>query len=353
MIPISENHFLSINDQLNTVIRKIDQGAIGIVLVLDQNNRLLGTVTDGDVRRGLLNGLTLDCPVSKIMKTNCIFANVADSKEKLIALASTRDINQIPLIDDKKTVIGIAKIKDLMSQTKSDILDNQVIIMAGGQGQRLMPLTMDTPKPMLSVGDRPILETIIRGFSNQGFKNFVICVNYLSEKIINYFGDGKYFGVDIKYIQEKEKLGTAGALSLLEQKPNRPFFVINGDLLTNLNFKNFLEFHQNSKSMITMGVKQYSQEVPYGVVKINDNQVLSIEEKPIQSYFINAGIYVIEPNFLNCVPKNLISDMPSLIAKMIKENEKVSCFPIWEQWLDIGRHEDFMKAHGEFREILT
>lgn len=352
MRTIQDCHYLSPEHRILDAIQKINDGAIGIVLVLSEDRRLLGTVTDGDIRRGLLKGLTLESKVNCVMKQDCFFAQNTTALNVLKEMARKHRLFQIPIVDENGCAIALASVED-WSEKSLKTYPNEVIIMAGGMGQRLMPLTQNTPKPMLNVGDKPILETIIRNFSLQGFKKFTIAVNYLSEQIVDYFEDGKCLGVEIDYVKENQRMGTAGALSLLGQKPNVPFFVINGDLLTNVNFAQLMEFHIQSKAIATMSVKQYSVEVPYGVVKVSGHYVTSLEEKPMQNFFINAGIYVLSPDFLQHIPQGISCDMPNILNEMVKLQHKVSCFPIWEKWIDIGRHEDFAKATGEFQQILS
>ena len=220
---------------------------------------------------------------------------------------------------------------------------NKIIIMAGGRGMRLRPLTKDIPKPMLKVGGKPILQNIIEKFKSLGYENIILCVNYKSKIIKEYFGDGKRFGVNIDYVHEKVRMGTAGALSLLKKKPTEPFFVVNGDLLTNLDFEKMLDFHNFNKSKATMCVSEYNIESPYGEVRLNNENILSIEEKPTYKMFINAGIYILDPICIKLIPKKFF-DMPSLFNSLIKKNLKTISFPLGEYWLDIGRFNDYKKA---------
>lgn len=333
---------------LNT-LKIIDDGARQIALVVDENGRLLGTVTDGDVRRGLLRGKQLTDPISSIMNTYPTVAHTYDSKDHILSLMKVKQLRQIPIIDEDGKVIYVETLNDLLSPQKKE---NQVILMAGGLGTRLSPLTYDCPKPLLKVGDKPILETILLNFIEQGFYRFTISVNYKAEMIENYFGDGSKWGVDITYLYEKKKLGTAGALGLLETKPDKPFIVMNGDLLTKVNFGNLLDFHTMHQSMATMCVRDYEYQVPYGVVKLEKQKLVAIEEKPTQSYFVSAGIYVFDPSVIDIIPFNQPLDMPVLFNELIRTNKNAIAFPVREYWLDIGRLADFERANMEFAEVF-
>jgi NDP-sugar pyrophosphorylase family protein len=219
--------------------------------------------------------------------------------------------------------------------------------MAGGEGMRLRPLTKNIPKPMLKVGNKPLLHTLVEKFKDSGYINIVMCVNYKSKVIKDYFGDGEKFGVKIEYIHEKTKMGTAGALSLFKKKPKEPFFVINGDLLTNLNFEKMLDFHYEHNSMATMCVREYNIDSPYGEVKLKNENIKSIEEKPKHKFFVNAGVYILDPKCIDLIPKKFF-DMPSLFKKMIENKNKTISFPLGEYWLDIGKINDYKKANLEF-----
>ena len=220
--------------------------------------------------------------------------------------------------------------------------------MVGGLGTRLRPLTNDTPKPLLPIGDKPILETIIEQFKSYGFVNFILCTNYKEIQIKKYFGDGSQFGVNINYISEEKRLGTAGALSLIKQKIDKPFFVMNGDLLTRLNFDSMMKYHNEGQYMMTIGSREYSYQIPYGVVQIKKQEVHDLVEKPNHSVFVNAGVYILEPELLNRIPYNQFYDMTDLIDDLLEEEKSIGAFPIREYWADIGQHEDYKKANEEY-----
>ena len=323
----------------------IDSGAVKIALVVDTDNKLLGTLSDGDIRRGLLRKKTLNETIKNIYFKDPITAKKGSYREDLLCLCSINKIDQVPIIDDDRKVIGLFVKDDKLSKKQ---YENNVVLMVGGLGTRLRPLTKNTPKPMLHVGDKPILQTIVKGFVDSGFTNITMCLGYKSNVIQDYFQDGSDFGASIDYIVEEKRMGTAGALTLLKKKLNKPFFVMNGDLLTNVNFENMLDFHELNDSKATMCVREYDIEVPYGVVNINNEKITSIEEKPIHSFFVNAGIYLLESECIGLIPDNEFYDMPSLFEELIKNNRKTISFPLKEYWLDVGRIVDYERANLDY-----
>ena len=340
---------LKTDSTIKKALKIIDSGAIQIALVVDKNEKLLGTVTDGDIRRGLLNNLSLDDTIESIIFQTPTVCNIEDTKEKILEIALYKKLNQIPIVDKNGILIDIKEVNELLKPT---IKTNKVVLMVGGLGTRLRPLTEHTPKPMLKVGNRPILETIIMNFKKYGFTDIILSVSYKSEMIEEYFKDGSDFGVNIEYIHESKRMGTAGALSLMRDKLTEPFFVMNGDLLTNINFENMIEYHLANHSTATMGVREYDFQVPYGVVKTDGVNIVSIEEKPVHQFFVSGGVYVLSPDALKYIPKNEYYDMPTLFEKVIEEKEKSISFAIHEYWLDIGRIEEFEKANSEFYEVF-
>lgn len=344
-----DNIKLTIVSTIREALKIIDSGALQIALVVDENDILLGTLTDGDIRRGLLNNLSLDDCIEEIVFKTPIVATLGCTNEEIFKKALKNKLHQIPIVDSTGYVIGIKEIEELI---KPKIKPNKVVLMVGGLGSRLHPLTENTPKPMLPVGNRPILQTIVEQFREYGFVNIVMCVNYKSHIIQDYFGDGSAFGVNIEYILEEERMGTAGALSLLRSIPEEPFFVMNGDLLTNVNFEHLLTYHTESEAYATMCVREYDFQVPYGVVNIEGHDILSIEEKPVHRFFVSAGIYVLSPEAIRHIPENKFYDMPILFEKLIEYKEKVVSFPIREYWLDIGRIEEYERANNEFHGVF-
>ena len=335
---------------IRDVLEIIDKSSKQIALVVDSTNKLLGTISDGDIRRALLNNISLDDSIKNVYNKNPSIANINDSREEIINICSSKKIHQIPIVDNEGNLIGLEILDELiLKETK----ENQVILMVGGLGTRLRPLTKNIPKPMLHVGGKPILQTIVENFANYGFVNIVMCVGYKSKIIEDFFGDGSKFGVNIQYIHEDRRMGTAGALSLLEKRPDLPFFVMNGDLLTNINFEHLLEYHQNNDSMATMCVREYDFQVPYGVVNVKNGKITSIEEKPVQKFFVSAGIYMLDPKVIDYIPKNQFYDMPTLFEQLINKKENTISFPLREYWLDIGRIEEYERANIEYHEIFS
>lgn len=329
------------------VLQILDAAALRIVLVCNDEMKLLGVVTDGDVRRALIRGFNLEVSVQSIMNPAPITVGSSLSKNEAIDLMQRKGILAIPITENDK-LMGL---QTLQKQGK-ELYENPVFIMAGGFGTRLRPLTDDTPKPMLKVGGKPILETLIERFKQAGFVNFYISTHYLPEKIRDYFSNGTALGVNITYVHEDAPLGTGGALGLLpEDVPNLPLLMINGDVLTSVDFESVLRFHCERSSLATMCVRDYEYQVPYGVVSGADHRIISMEEKPVQRFFVNAGIYVIDPKIFKNVSRNQRIDMPTLLQEYIDEGFEVSMFPIHEYWLDIGRMDDFKRAQYDIRNL--
>lgn len=328
-------------------LQMIDRGSVQIILVVDEEQRLLGTVTDGDVRRGILKGISLESPVHMVMNKKPFTSRTNESRQMIFAKMKRNHFRQIPVLDEGGRVVRLDLLDEMLTHERCD---NWVVLMAGGLGTRLSPLTNHCPKPLLKVGSKPILEVILETFIASGFHRFLISVNYKAEMIMSYFGDGSKWGIEIQYIHETKRLGTAGALSLLPFVPEEPVLVMNGDLLTKVNFRQLLDFHKETNAEATMCVREYEFQVPYGVVKVNDHQLVSIEEKPLQRYFISGGIYVIQPRALTHIPDDTFYDMPTLFSQLIDKGHSTSVFPIREYWMDIGRMDDFERANAEFRE---
>ncbi|MGG0655035.1 nucleotidyltransferase family protein [Rummeliibacillus pycnus] len=331
-------------------MRIIDNSSLQFAVVVDENLHLLGTVTDGDIRRGLLNGISLNDEVDLVMNCQPIISSSDKSYHQNVNLLKEKKLRQLPIIDHTNKLVNII-FSDELNATQYKT--NFVVLMAGGLGTRLRPLTDHTPKPMLNVGSKPILETIIEGFKNHGFVNFIICVNYKKEVIQNYFQDGSAFGVNIEYIEEEKRMGTAGALSLLKHKPMEPFFVMNADLLTQVNFEQLLHFHEENHSVATMCVREYEYQIPFGVIETNGQNLISIKEKPVHKNFVNAGIYILNPEVLDVIPKDQFFDMPNLFNELIEQEENTTAFPVREYWLDIGRIADYEKANAEMSKGMS
>jgi dTDP-glucose pyrophosphorylase/CBS domain-containing protein len=334
---------------VNDVLKIIDSSAMQIALIVDENNRLLGTVTDGDIRRGILKGIALTENAAKIMNPHPTVAHSYERHDIILSVMRLKRLNHIPVIDDDGCVIQVETLQGLLSPKEKE---NIVVLMAGGLGTRLRPLTNDCPKPLLEVGGKPVLETILENFLEYGFKNFYLSVNYRSDMIKEYFQDGARWGVKIRYLEERERLGTAGALSLLPEKPDCPLLVMNGDLLTKVNFQQMLDFHELHQAQATMCVREYTYQVPFGVVKMDKHQLTGIEEKPLQRFFVNAGIYIVEPQTLELIPPGTFFDMPQLFQKIIASGGETTAFPIREYWMDIGQMHDYEQANCEFDKVF-
>lgn len=337
---------------IHQAIACIDRGVRGIALVVDQEQRLLGTITDGDVRRAILAGINLQTPISELLtrKVNSIYpkpttAPVGTKPDALLQLMQERSIRQVPLLDEEGRVVTLVALEDLLPK---QVLPLQAVVMAGGFGTRLRPLTEEIPKPMLPVGERPLMELLMEQFYQAGIRRVNVTTHYLSEKIIEHFGDGKKFGLEIKYVTEDRPLGTAGALSLMEE-PNEPLLVINGDILTRLDFRAMLSFHRKHHADLTVAVRQYDFQVPYGVMECEGSYVRQIREKPRLNFLVNAGIYLLEPSLSAYIPNGQRFDMTDLIERLLDEGRSVVSFPIVEYWLDIGQHADYEQAQEDVK----
>jgi dTDP-glucose pyrophosphorylase len=334
---------------VENALRTIGLGSVKIALVVDNDNKLLGTLGDGDIRRGLLKRKNLDDTIEDIYYKTPIVAGKKSSKKELLYLCSINKVGQIPIIDVDSKVVGLFLIDTEFPKKQ---YENNVVLMVGGLGTRLRPLTENTPKPMLNVGGKPILQTIVKGFVDSGFTNITMCLGYKSNVIQDYFQDGDDFGANIGYIIEEKRMGTAGALTLLKNKINKPFFVMNGDLLTNINYEQVLDFHESHNAKATMCVREYDIEVPYGVVNLNNEKIVSIEEKPVHRFFVNAGIYLLEPECIDLIPDDEFYDMPTVFEKLIEAKGEVISFPLKEYWLDIGRVTEYDKANMEYKNVF-
>jgi len=330
---------------LREAIRRIDSAGTQMALVADEDMRLLGLLTDGDVRRAILSGRELDGPVAPVMNTAPKTGSMLTPRAEILAMMRRFAFHHLPLIDEQGRLAGLATIDDFLGVVPRD---NWVVLMAGGLGERLRPLTDNCPKPLLTVGGKPILESILEGFLEQGFRRFFISVNYKAEMIREYFGNGDRWGAQIEYLHERERLGTAGALSLLPEKPTAPLFVMNGDLITKANFSAMLDFHEEHRATATMAVREYDFQVPYGVVSVEGVTITDIQEKPIHRFFVNGGIYVLSCEVLPRIPADTFFDMPSLFHVLRQEGDRAAAYPLREYWLDIGRIDEYERAQREW-----
>jgi len=341
---------LAPDDSLEHTIKVLHEGGCRIALVSDRHGKLLGTVTDGDIRRALITQLTMKSSVSLIMNSNPIAVDNKVGNKEILALMSSQGFLHMPIIDKDGILCGLETLQNLVEKPK---YDNPVFLMAGGFGTRLHPLTKNTPKPLLKVGVKPILETIIEQFINYGFHNFYISTHFKSEQIRDYFKNGELHNISIKYLHEDTPLGTAGSLGLLPNNlPDLPMIVMNGDLLTKVDFRHLLDFHGNHNCEATMCVREYDFQVPYGVVEIDNYKIKKIKEKPVHKFFVNAGIYVLSRNLINKVDGKSYLDMTDFLEKELS-SDGVCPFLIHEYWLDIGRIDEYEKANREVTTVFT
>lgn len=326
-------------------IEGIDNGELQILMVVDDSGHLIGSVSDGDVRRAILKGYDLNSSVSEVMNASPIYVEYGTSRENVVSIMHEALIHCVPVVDQEKRVVGLESDERLLWD---GVEETTVVLMAGGLGMRLRPLTEQTPKPLLPVNGKPILERILERFLEQGFRNFYISVNYKSEMIVDHFGDGSKFDCNISYIHETKRLGTAGALSLLPRDElSDHLIVMNGDLLTTVDFRYLIDFHKKTASSASMCVRDYSIEVPYGVVTVNGHEFLEVKEKPAHQYFVNAGIYALKSDVLKCMPVNCYVDITDFFEQLKSNKESVSVFPMREKWLDIGNINEYKRANGE------
>lgn len=340
---------VSADTTFGQTIQQLDRAGVGIVLIMDDQDHLVGTVTDGDVRRGIVEGkpltdriATMDRPAGYKEATAI---GVASTREERLQLMRARGLRHLPLLDLQGRVVDVALRTDYVEPQP----DLTAIIFAGGYGTRLQPLTADTPKPMLEIGGRPLLEHIVEQLRTASISDILISTHFRPERIAEHFGDGDRFGVNIKYVQEETPLGTAGALGLIP-KPASAALIVNGDILTDLDFRTVVDFHHDHNAMMTVAVRRYDLQVPYGVIESKGIEVSGLTEKPLLEFFINAGIYVVEPAVFARIPKGRRFDMTELVTLLLEKKERVISFPIREYWLDIGQHSDYEKAVRDISE---
>ena len=329
---------------LKETMQQIDETSLQFAAVVNDQNQLVGTVTDGDIRRAILKGTSLHDSIHRVMNPEPkVIVDSLPISQRQQRLRQLR-LKQVPVVDEQNRVVDIWFVDD--QETKKHT--NKVVLMAGGLGTRLRPLTEHTPKPMLPIGGKPILELIIEHFKKHGFYDFIISVNYKKEAIQNYFQDGAAFDVSIEYIEEQKRLGTAGALSLIKQSIKEPFFVMNGDILTNFNCEAMLQQHLDQEAFATMAVREYEYQIPYGVIKYNGIQLRQIIEKPTHQELVSAGIYILNHECLLDIPQNTFYDMPVLFETYVEQSKNVQLYQIHDYWLDIGRFEDYEEANTNY-----
>ena len=325
-------------------IEVIDKGSLKLALVVDEGNRLCGVVTDGDIRRALIKHKSMSTSIDKVMNANPLVTKPGKSSVSLLNIMKTKGLLAIPLVEDG-ILVGLETLQKLIGRQR---YDNPVFLMAGGFGTRLKPLTDNCPKPLLKLGEKPILETILESFITSGFHLFYISTHYMPEAIESHFGDGSQWGVDIRYVHEDQPLGTGGSLGLLPKDlPDLPIIMMNGDVLTKIDFEQLLNYHNDYQPICTMCVREDEYQIPYGVVEADGTKILSLVEKPTHKYFINAGVYVVSREMVLSVSKNSRVDMTDLIDKRLNNDEFVLMFPVHEYWLDIGKMVDFYQAQKD------
>ncbi len=331
------------NATIKEAINNLNKNGIKIAFVLNKNNQLEGTVSDGDIRRALLRGDDLSDSIIGLIHRNCLVAPSGMSRDIVMQLMVTNKVQQIPIVDENRHLIGLHLWSEIAT---GQVHSSLMVIMAGGVGKRLMPHTKNCPKPLLSISGKPMLEHIIERAKLEGFRNFVIAINYLGEMIEDYFGDGDKFGVKIEYLREQSSLGTAGALSLFRFKPNTPFVVTNGDVITDIRYGELLDFHNRNLAVATMAVRNYELQHPFGVVNVRGLDIVNFDEKPVFRNHINAGVYVLSPEVLGELILDKPCDMTTLFERLKEKNQRIIAYPMHEEWLDVGRPIDLQRANG-------
>lgn len=332
---------ITIDSSIEEVIHNLDKTALKIVLVINRKGKFEGTISDGDIRRGLLRGLSLKNPIKSIVNYSPLVVKPGISRQFVLQMMIQNKIQQIPVINELNHIEGLHVWDDMQKSSKRS---NTVVIMAGGKGSRMQPHTESCPKPMLLIAGKPMLEHIINKAKFDGFERFIISINYLGSQIETYFGDGKNFDIEINYLREKIPLGTAGALGLMT-KLKSPFLVINGDVISNVDLSEMLDFHISHSAIATMAVRIHEWQNPFGVVRTQGVEIVDFEEKPIVKNYINAGIYVLDQKVTNVIGKNKYFNMPDLFDALKIQNKKIIAYPVYETWMDVGNPEALRLAH--------
>ncbi len=331
---------------LEQAIRSLNETAMQIALVVSPEGKLLGTITDGDIRRGLMKNVHMSSSVDLIVHREPLVVPTALSHDMVLRLMQANQVHQVPIVDENRCVLGLHLRDEIMAPVPRP---NLMVIMAGGQGSRLRPHTETCPKPLLAVGGKPMLEHIIIGAKAEGFQNFIIAVRYLGSMIEEYCGDGSRWDVQIDYLREESPLGTAGAISLLNPRPDAPFVVTNGDVLTDIRYGNILDYHCRHGASATMAVRIHEWQHPFGVVYTKGVDIMGFEEKPVVRNHINAGVYVLEPDVRDALEVGEHCDMPTLFSRLFDSASaaRAIVYPMHEPWLDVGRGDDLDRARAE------
>ena len=325
---------------ITQAIARLDEAGTGALALCTPERKLVGLLTDGDIRRAILRGVSQEEPCGGIAVSAPTTAPVSVSAQDALKIMTEGDINHLPIVDDEGRLVDLILRRELVGEGRSSL---SAVVMAGGYGTRLLPLTERTPKPMLPIGDRPLLERTIEQLRLSGIRDVSLTTHYLSENIKQHFGDGRGFGVRISYSNEEQPLGTAGGLRLMP-RPAGPFLVMNGDILTGMSFQTMLSFHQTYHAAMTVAVRKYDMSVPFGVVECEGVRVARLREKPLMTLFINAGVYLLEPMAYDYIPEGVRYDMTDLISRLLDDGQTVVSFPIIEHWQDVGRPDDYRKA---------
>lgn len=336
-VKLLKNNILNENSSISDVLACLNKCKEKICLIV-KNEKLIGVITDGDLRRILFKYQNRSVKIKYLFNKKYIFCKKDNSIENIRKkFKKYYYVNYLPVINSKRELIG------LYSKDQA-IYPNEVLILAGGKGKRLLPITNYIPKPMINIMGRPFLESLIYSLKQSGFKNINISVNYLKEQFIKYFGNGKNYDLSIKYLIEKKPLGTAGPLSLIKTSNNSSILIINGDIYTNLKFENLINFHNSENNDFTIATHVYKNQLPYGIININKNSKNLIDEKPVVNYLINSGIYVINQNVLKYLKYNQYIDMNIFINDLNKKKKKIGFFKIHENILDIGSYKNYIKV---------
>lgn len=346
MSPYS-NYTISHNVSALDALKKLNENQALTLFLTDSEGRVNGSLTDGDIRRGLINGLKIDDTVSNFCHKEFLFIDQNSNQLNTLRKAKKAGIRILPIVNEEKKLVKIVDLHEI-----SSLLPVDAVFMAGGRGERLRPLTDTTPKPLLPLGDKPIIEHNIDRLKKFGIDNLHICIRYLGEQIIDRFGNGEQKGLSINYTEEKEPLGTIGAVSLINHFNNDTILVMNSDLFTNINLEEFYDHFTATGSDISVATIAYNHSVPYAVMQTEGNDIISFQEKPNFTYMSNAGIYLIKRSILEQIPRNTRLDATDLLQQLIDKQKKVTYFPIMGYWIDIGRPEDYKKAK-EFLKYLA
>jgi len=329
---------------LRTAMEVLDRGALEIVLVVSPDGTLLGTLTDGDIRRAILSGASLEDTASNFMRRRFTAVGPSAGRTEVLDLMRACTLQQIPIVDEVGRLVGLHLLREILG---ASLRPNWAVVMAGGRGERLRPITDSLPKPMIKVAGRPILERIILHLVGFGIRRIFLSVNYMGDMIESYFKDGIELGCNIEYVREDKPLGTGGALSLLPGIPDHPVLMLNGDLLTQFNVGNMLDFHADGGFKATVGVHEYVHTIPYGIVEQEGDRITGVREKPTQTWIANAGIYVFDPGLVGRVPKDTYFPLPALVEECLDRGEAVGAFPIKDDWIDVGQPKELRRARGE------